>query len=351
MKTLAPILSLFALLLPTLLLGTAVAEEEAPTEALKRGFHEGKFVDEYFGITYEVDGLKEGFGFGSGGNRILFSGKLSSTAEVEILCNEDAEELTSAEWRDKAKAQMEKDGKTRTDMATGDEPTPWITFVQESFAGFERPHGYAFFARGRQCFVVHVQVREKSDASAEMVRKGLDGLTIEPSSDSLLHVHIIAKGMRLDLDHPKVLVQAGQSYMQEGSENRPLAMRALELAQAREDELDDAGRYLLYQTLAMAQLTGGKREAAVGTWKKVIELAAKTENAGAAVSLAQYNLACTLSLLGRVDEGFTALEAAFSGGPEDGLTQLKEHAQQDPDLENLRAHTRWAEVAGTAGGG
>ena len=121
------------LLLSLALVGVAVAEEESPTKELKRGFSEGKFVDEYFGITYAVEGLKEGIGFGSGGNRTLFSGKLPGSAQVEIVCNETDEELTSLQWRDKVKAQMEKDGKTRTDMATGDDPTPWIAFVQESF--------------------------------------------------------------------------------------------------------------------------------------------------------------------------------------------------------------------------
>ena len=338
------------LLLCTALIGVAFAEDEAPTDAKapKRGFDDGKFADAYFGVTYAVEGLKEGLGFGSGGDRILFSGKLAGSAEVEVVCNESAEELTSVQWRDKVKAQMEKDGKTRTEFATGDEPAPWITFVQESFAGFERPHGYAFFARGRQCFLVHVQVREKSDTSADSIRAGLGGLTVAPQSDSMLYVHILAKRMGLELDDPKVLLQAGRAYMQDGQEIRPLAMRVLEMARAREDALDDAGRYTLYQTLAMAQLTGGKREEAVGTWKKVIELSAKTDDPGAAASNAQYNLACTLSLLGRVDEGFAALKAAFETGPEAQVGELKRHAQEDPDLANLRADARWAEVAGTS---
>ena len=106
-------------------------------------------------------------------------------------------------------------------------------------------------------------------------------------------------------------------------------MRALELAQVREDDLDDNARYVLYRTLAMAQLTGGKRETAVDTWKKVIELCAKTNNPAGAASNAQYNLACTLSLLGRVDEGFVALKAAFVGGPGTQVDQLKQQYSED----------------------
>lgn len=332
------------LLLALLPLGSALAEE-APTKELKRGFDKGAFVDEYFGIQYAVDGLEEGFGFGAGGDRVLFSGKLPGNADVEILCNEQAEALTSAQWRDKAKAQMEKDDKTRTEMATGDDPAPWITFIQESFAGFERPHGYVFHARGHQCFVVHVQVREKSDASAEIVRKALAGLKVAPSSDSLLIVHIAAKRMRLALDDPKVLIQAAQGYLQEGHEIPELAVQVLERAKVREDELDDNARYVLHRTLAMALLTGRKLEAAVAEWRAVVELAQKADNP-AVLGNAFYNLACALSLAGKIDEGLEALKGALENGSESQISQLKEHAQEDTDLEKLRADPRFAELTG-----
>ena len=339
-----------SILLSVALLGVAFAEEEAPTKELKRGFEDGTFVDDYFGITYVVDGLKKGFGFGAGGDRVLFAGKLPGNADVEVLCNEAAEEMTSAQWRDKAKAQMAKDGKTRSEMATGDDPAPWITFVQESFAGFERPHGYAFFARGRQCFVVHVQVREKDDASAGIVQKALAGLTVAPSSDSMLVVHIASKRMQRPLDDPRVMVQAANAYMQEPNPIVPLAMKALKAAQAREDELEDGDRYMLYRTLGFAQLKAKAYEPAVGTWTKVAEIAAKADNPSAE-SNAHYNLACALSLLERLDEGFEALKAALEKAPEAQGAELKKHAQEDPDLANLRADPRWAEVAGGDEGG
>lgn len=335
------------LLLSVALVGVAAAGDEAPTKELKRGFQDGKFVDEYFGITYAVDGLAKGFGFGQGGDRVLFSGKLPGNADVEVLCNESPDELTSAQWRDRAREQMENDGKTRTEMATGDDPAPSITFVQESFAGFARPHGYAFYARGRQCFVVHVQVREKSDASPLIVGQALGGLTVAPSAEPMLAVHVFARRMNLPLDDPKVLLQAGQAYLQKDHQILPLAMRALSEAQAREDELDDAQRYLLHQQLGFAHLEAKALDEAVADWTEAVALAAKLENA-AAEGNAQYNLACALSQLGRVDEAFGALEAAFEKGSAEAIAGLKQHAQEDPDLEALRTDARWAEVTGAA---
>ena len=142
------------LLLVLLPLGSALAED-APAKELKRGFDKGVFVDEYFGIRYAVDGLEEGFGFGAGGDRVLFIGKLPGNADVEVVCREQAEEMTSVQCRDRVVALMEKDDKTRTEMATGDEPAPWITFVQESFAGFERRRGRVLFSSARRQRVLY----------------------------------------------------------------------------------------------------------------------------------------------------------------------------------------------------
>ena len=49
-----------------------------------------------------------------------------------------------------------------------------------------------------------------------------------------------------------------------------------------------------------------------------------------------YNLACSCSLLGRVDEAFLALEQAIALGYHDFT-----HMQRDPDLTNLRQAPRY----------
>jgi tetratricopeptide (TPR) repeat protein len=55
--------------------------------------------------------------------------------------------------------------------------------------------------------------------------------------------------------------------------------------------------------------------------------------------IAHYNLACSLSLLGRIDESLTALEMAFRNGYED-----RGFLADDPDLDPLRADPRYAKL-------
>jgi len=335
-----------SLLLAVGLLGTAVAEDETPAKELKRGFADGKFVDEYFGIRYAAEGLKEGYGFGTGGNRTLWSGKLPGNVDVEILCQESAQSRSGAEWRAKVKEVFAKDGQTRTEVQEGDDPVPWISFVQESLAGFERHHGYAFYARGNQCFVVHVQVREKSETSGEAIRKAMGGLVVDPKSDSMLYVHLIAKGMQRPVTDPVVNLRAGGAYLQENNEIPAFAIRALELAQAHAADFSDDETWTLYQTLGLAQLKAGQQEASIDTWKKVIDLSAKTGDPKASLCNAQYNLACAYSLLGRLDEAFAALRASFEAGGEAQVAELKQHAKEDPDLEKMRQDPRWVDLVG-----
>jgi len=55
--------------------------------------------------------------------------------------------------------------------------------------------------------------------------------------------------------------------------------------------------------------------------------------------VAHYNLACSYSNLGRINQGFAALKEALALGFRD-----VEQIQEDEDLENLRGHPRWGEL-------
>jgi tetratricopeptide (TPR) repeat protein len=54
--------------------------------------------------------------------------------------------------------------------------------------------------------------------------------------------------------------------------------------------------------------------------------------------IVRYNLACTYSLLGRLDDALEALTTAVAMGYNDFS-----YMQQDPDLDNLRADPRYAD--------
>jgi len=55
--------------------------------------------------------------------------------------------------------------------------------------------------------------------------------------------------------------------------------------------------------------------------------------------ISQYNLACTLSMLGQLDDAMTALEAAFEQGYSDVA-----HLETDSDMEPLRNHANYARL-------
>ena len=55
--------------------------------------------------------------------------------------------------------------------------------------------------------------------------------------------------------------------------------------------------------------------------------------------IVRYNLACTYSLLGRVDEAITTLEQAVALGYHDST-----HLQRDPDLDSIRRDPRYLAI-------
>ena len=59
--------------------------------------------------------------------------------------------------------------------------------------------------------------------------------------------------------------------------------------------------------------------------------------------IAQYNLACSYSLLGRIDEAFASLQEAIQCGYRD-----LDHLRNDPDLAPIRRDPRFEKVFGSA---
>lgn len=83
------------------------------------------------------------------------------------------------------------------------------------------------------------------------------------------------------------------------------------------------------QMLGGALTRLGRHEEALGVDRKVVHLAPSDP-------IAHYNLACSLSNMGAVDDAFRALERAVELGYRD-FRFLRE----DPDLENLRRDARF----------
>ena len=76
----------------------------------------------------------------------------------------------------------------------------------------------------------------------------------------------------------------------------------------------------------------GDYRAALPLYRKLVELRPMD-------CIARYNLACTLSMLGRIDAAMKALESAFQHGYSDIA-----HLESDTDIEPLRDHSGYARL-------
>jgi tetratricopeptide (TPR) repeat protein len=85
----------------------------------------------------------------------------------------------------------------------------------------------------------------------------------------------------------------------------------------------------IYMDQGLRYLTLGRFERAEREFKQVLEVEPQND-------VAWYNLACTYARWGKVDEALDHLEQAIRFGFDD-----VSHMEQDPDLDNLRAHPRY----------
>lgn len=329
------------------LLGVAFAQE-APKEAPKeRTLKDGKLVDPYWGLTYTAPGLEQGM-FGPSGAKI-FEGRCAGSVDIEIVVQEAPKEATAAEWMAMAKEQWQKSRKM-TDVSEGAEPLPWILFIEESLAGFKRHHGYGFYARGTQAYIVHAYVNEKSDTSAEAIQAALKGLTLDPAVSPALLVYIIAKQQAYSPDDPRVLLTAGQIYLSGNEQmrqprNLEMAERVLERAvkEAKPETFSPDQLWMLHENLGLATLEARKLDVAIGWFTKSEQLAEKTTEAaqGARSGQSSYNLACAYALSEKPDEAFAALNRCMAKGFVSNPQNLQHMKVNDPDLESLRKDPRW----------
>jgi tetratricopeptide (TPR) repeat protein len=77
----------------------------------------------------------------------------------------------------------------------------------------------------------------------------------------------------------------------------------------------------------------------MGQWEKGLQIDQRLAKLCADNPLVFYNLACSYSLLKRVDEAFTALDHAVKLGYNDARWLTK-----DPDLDNLRQDNRFEKI-------
>lgn len=317
---------------------TEPAAPAAPAAPAKREVKDGKLTDPYWGLVYEAEGLKETMGFGSQGQ--IFSGECGDGVKVEILVGEAPKEVTAAEWLKAMGEAWKKQGRKMTEVEEAAGEIPTVMFVEQSLAGFQRHHGYSFFARGLQGFQVHVTVSEKSETSGAAIKARLGGLRLGADTGASLLAAVVAKSASLPPSNLKVRLDAGMGYLSDQVNNPAMGYRVLQavLRDVKEGALDADETWYLHEYLGLAALMSGKPEEAIDWLKKSEALSPKATEKAAKDGQSTYNLACAYARAGKTDLAFETL-ARCRKLP--GWVEFSGLLPTDTDLDSLRADPRW----------
>ncbi|MHC4937409.1 MAG: TPR end-of-group domain-containing protein [Planctomycetota bacterium] len=301
---------------------------------------DGKLTEKAWNLTYEVEGLERGISTQQ--PNIIFEGRSAGSVQIEIAVLEGAEKMDGAKWRDAfLKAQTARKRKM-DELKKSEEGLVWITFTETKLDVFTEEHGYAFYPRGTQCFLVHAYVADKTDKSNERIKKALSGLKLGEDPGMSIMVLRVASQLGLPAEHPLVLWNAGIAYIQvrePAKPNYPMAAKLLTQARKvmKDDSFDAVQLWVLYEYGGLAYLSPPLRDTKTALdWHLKAEEAAKklTAEQGRMQRQAQsaYNAACAYSLMGEVDKGFEALRRAFA----EHMAVDKAHLTKDTDLDNLK---------------
>ena len=301
---------------------------------------EGKLTEKPWNLTYEVKGLERGISTQQ--PNVIFEGRAAGSVQIEIIVLEGAEKEDGSKWRERfLKAQTARKRKM-DNSESSKEGLNWVMFTETKLDVFTEQHGYAFYPRGTQCFLVHAYVADKTDKSGERIKSALTGLKLGEDPGMSVMVLRAASQLGLPADHPIVLFRAGMAYAtarEPAKPNYPMAAKLLAKARKsmKEDSFDALQTWILYEYGGLAHLSPPIRDAKIAIdWHGKAEEAAKklTDEQGRAQRQARsaYNLACAYSLAGDVEKGFAALHRSFT----DLMSVDKAHLTNDTDLDNLK---------------
>jgi len=336
------------LLLAALVAAAPAAAQNLPP--LKRGPDKGGFVDEYFGILYATNELRSTMP-----TSFLFAGQLGSGAVVEVGLRESNEPMKREQWVDETLKGWSGDGIPRDKLEKGMKSYGWIQFEQPEPNGTVIRHGYAFYPRGLQCFVVHAMIPAATPGADQIVTAALGRLRVTDRPHSFRLAHVIAKEKDGDPRDPQILSQAASAYMESG--NQALAFQAagraeaIALRQQKAGRLDPRTAWQIAFDGGTIFAAAGKHDQALDYLQRCIQLAGSLPDGENAAAACRYQMSRSLTQLGRINGAFQALASALYGTEDRKTIEfITSQALAEPDLAPLHADGRWARLFASTGG-
>jgi hypothetical protein len=325
----------------------AVAQDppkEAPAETPKKvapvtTVKDGKLTNTAWNLAFEARGLESGIA--TQDPRVIFSGRAAGGVQIEIRVIEGPKKQDSKVWRDGVMDAWTKAKRKLENVEKGGEGVATVMYTETKLDVFTEEHGFAFYARGYQCFLVHCYVADKTEKSTAKIKGYLGGLKLGEDPGVAFLVMVFASRMGKPMDDPMVLFAAGIEYAtgrQTRVQNYPIAAKVLARARKgmKEDTYTAEQKWYLYEMGGMSFLVEPLRDLKTAIeWFTLAEEAGKTltdESGATRDGGSAYNLACAYSLNGDIEKGYAALHRAFAKAlPVDAA-----HLDKDTDLDNLK---------------
>lgn len=299
-----------------------------------------EWSDPYFGITLKVAGIEAAVGRGDIAQ--VFDGRAAGGVRLTVRMVEEESAVDAVAMRAAVKAAWEKSKRKMERVSEGEGPQPWILLHETRLAVFEAKHLYAYFARGMQGFEVHAWLDDGEGKGDEALRAAVAGFSMAPGERGALLVRRIALEESKGTDDPKVLLLAGAEYARGAKyrrQNRPLAAKTLALARAtmKEESYTPEELWWLFECGGSVQPTPNEAIEWFARAEQACERIPSENKQKERAAQSGYNLACSCSLAGDLDQAFAALDRAF--------THVKPvtdaHVSGDKDLDNCRRDPRW----------
>lgn len=346
-------------------------------------FDKDKVVSNFWGFEMPLNGYKKSKPLETGSAKQLLAlekqmqGNPSPTKQVRLT-------LVIEEYNDKVTAkqcyQRMGSGRLRQagvkNVASGEKPLVYRLYdfsVPDEFtkhAGhLTNRHGYGYWSRNYQCFEMHLSnLYDPSETSQKEIDEemmlAMHSFRLESSAPGMIRAVVLNLSSKppKTADDPMGFTTLAGIYLHDEKASNPNKALLLYRSALKLGIKDDLNLWVTYEGIAYVYRKLNRPKEALGYFQKSAAVAEK--NIGTGYVLASqgseeaagidqdqlrqmpkknavssyFNLACTHSVLGNVDEGKKALKKVFEliGSSNREIQKYHESTLSDQDLENLR---------------